>query len=78
MLPGKGQHTPPGVGRQSGVPEVGPASQTVPWPWLQQRAAGAGGPSSPAHIPGLVAPTAGRADRGPAHRACRDTERITT
>lgn len=78
MLPGKGQHTPPGVGRQSGVPEVGPASQTVPWPWLQQRAAEAGGPSSPAHIPGLVAPTAGRADRGPAHRACRDTERITT
>lgn len=57
---------------------VGLASRMVPWPLLQQTAAGADGPSFLAHIPGLVAPTSGRADRDPAHRAYRDKERVTT
>lgn len=60
------------------MPVVGPAGQMVPWLSLQQIAAGEGGPSFPAHILGLAAPTAGRADRDPAHRAYRDKEKVTT
>lgn len=78
MQPGRGHHTLPRVERQSGVPVVGPAGQMVPWLSLQQIAAGEGGPSFPAHILGLAAPTAGRADRDPAHRAYRDKEKVTT